>query len=136
MPILSRISSVPISLPSTMASSQLEDDFAPAAQHDHKLRLRQHFGCAVAEILDSREQQHLKPSTAFAQQLAEVAYNWCETALGPDLERFARHGKRTKVGAEDVVFACRKNDVLHDLMEREAQKLRSVRQKTAQKGDR
>jgi len=26
--------------------------------------------------------------------------------------------------------------VLHDLMEREAQKLRSVRQKTAQKGDR
>ena len=115
-------------------ASQLDDDFAPgAAQHDQNLRLRQHFACAVAEILDRREEQHQKPSTAFAHQLAEVAFEWSQTALGPDLERFAKHGKRTKVGPEDVVFACRKNDVLHDVIQREAGKLRSGRQKTAQR---
>ena len=111
-----------------------DDDDVFAERADRSVVLRQHFAAAVAAVLDADDDQvGTRPaaSAGFAQNLSEVAWTWTTTALAPDLEAFARHAKRTKVGVEDVLLAARKNETTHALMEREAAKLRSsnVRQK-------
>ena len=105
----------------------LDDDFAPVA--DRSRTLRTHFAAGVAEILDAegdRADGRLPLTKAFAQQLAEVSWSWTTTALAPDLERFAKHAKRSKIAPEDVLLAARKNEVTYALIDREAQKLRSA----------
>ena len=115
-----------------MAGSDDDDDFAERA--DRTVVLRQNFAAAVAAVLDEaadREPRRPQPSSTFAQALADVAWSWTTTALAPDLEAFARHAKRSKIGVDDVLLASRKNEVTHALMEREAANLRTVRQKGA-----
>ena len=110
-----------------------DDDDAFAEQADRSLVLRQNFAAAVAAVLDADADTpaaaRLPPSAAFAQALTDVAWTWTTTALAPELEAFARHAKRAKISAEDVVLAARKNDTTHALVEREAARLRSVRHK-------
>lgn len=111
-----------------MADSE-DDDFAE--QSDRSTVLRQNFASAVAAVLDEAEEANarLPASAGFAAQLAEVAWTWTTTALAPDLEAFARHAKRARIGVEDVLLAARKNEATAQLMEREAAKLRSVKRK-------
>ena len=112
-----------------------DDDGAFASQADRSRALRQHFAAAIAAVLDSNDTSEAaaRPpaSTSFAAQLTEVAWTWTTTALAPDLESFARHAKRTKIGVEDVMLAARKNDVTHALIEREAARLRSANKRKA-----
>lgn len=111
-----------------------DDDFR--SQADRTTVLRQHFAAAVAAVLDADDTADAAarppPSASFAAQLTEVAWTWTTTALAPDLEAFARHAKRSKIGVEDVLLAARKNDVTHALVEREATRMRSVRRKVGE----
>ena len=106
------------------------EDFA--APVDRTRTLRTHFAVAVADVLDGEgdadaaTSERLPITKAFAQQLTETAWTWATTALAPDLERFARHAKRSKVAPEDVLLAARKNEVTYALVDREAQRLRSA----------
>jgi centromere protein S len=115
-----------------------DDDFAETA--DRSTLLRQNFAAAIAAVLDAdsndAEEAAARPaaSASFAAQLTEVAWMWTTTALAPDLEAFARHGKRAKIGVEDVLLAARKNEATLELMEREAAKLRSVKRKVGEGG--
>ena len=111
-----------------MADDDEDDDFA--AHTDRQTVLRQNFAAGVATVLDANDSaSRLPTSTGFATALTEIAWTWSTTALAPDLEAFARHAKRAKVGVEDVLLAARKNEVSHALVEREGQKLRSLRNK-------
>ena len=110
-----------------------DDDFA--APVDLRMRtLRNQFAVAVADVLDGEGEAEmgarssLPLSKAFAQQLTETTWMWATTALAPDLERFAKHAKRTVIKPEDVVLAARKNEVTHVLLDREAQRLCDKRQ--------
>ena len=110
--------------------AESEDD-AFASQADRTTILRQNFAAAVAGVLDADDKPSRLPcSPSFATQLAEVSWSWTTTALAPDLEAFARHAKRSKIGVEDVLLAGRKTEATHALLEREAAKLRSVRHKS------
>ena len=112
------------------------DDFDERAP-DRSSLLRSQFAAAVGAVLDTSLAESDKPpaSPAFAQQLTEVAYSWATTALAPDLEAFARHSKRAQVGPEDVVLAARKNDMTHELVERESTRARQdKKRKTAGDG--
>ena len=103
----------------------LDDDFAADAQ-DRTGLLRQHFAAAVTELVDGDDADvRLPASKSFVQQLTEVAWSWTTTALAPDLESFARHAKRSKVGAEDVLLAARKNEGTHALLESAAAGLKA-----------
>lgn len=105
-----------------------QDEFV--APGDRSVLLRSHFAAAVATVLEADDSvggARPPASTAFAAQLTEVAWTWATTALAPDIEAFARHSKRTKIGPEDVVLAARKNEATHGLLGREAARLRSVR---------
>jgi hypothetical protein len=97
-----------------------DDDFASAV--DRSAALRAAFAAAVAAVLDEEpaDKTGPSPSTGFAAQLTEVAWQWTTTSLAPDLEAFARHAKRAKVGMDDVVLAARRNEVTHELLERTA----------------
>ena len=110
-----------------------DDDFA--APVDLRMRtLRNQFAVAVADVLDGEGEAEmgarssLPLSKAFAQQLTETTWMWATTALAPDLERFAKHAKRTVIKPEDVVLAARKNEVTHVLLDRVAQRLCDKRQ--------
>jgi hypothetical protein len=113
-----------------------QDDFAPV--HDRMHALRSQFALAVASVVDNKTASGaldaggpvtLAVSPMFVQQLAEVAWTWTTCSLAPDLEKFAKHGKRNKIGAEDVLLAARKNSVTQSLVEKEARRIRPVRQK-------
>ena len=110
-----------------------DDDFAPAA--DRTATLRANFAAAVATILEGDDVEadgsvpRLPVSAGFAAHLTEVSWTWTTTALAPDLEAFARHAKRQKVGPDDVVLAARKNETTHSLLEREAR----VQQRSAKR---
>ena len=105
-----------------------QDDFQEAP--DRATLLRGQWAAAVAEVLDEWPEPRKPPlSTTFAQNLTEVSWTWVTTALAPDLEAFARHSNRAQVGPADVVLAARKNEVTHAIMEQEAGRLRSVKQK-------
>lgn len=107
-----------------------DDDFAHAPLAlNPKQRLRAQFASAVAEVIDERRSagtSGLNISSDFAAQLTEVAFDWATTALAPDLERFAKHGKRTKIAPEDVVLAGRKSSATHSALKRAAAELRSA----------
>ena len=113
-----------------MASDEDDDDFAGGAA-DNAVHLRSQFAAAVGTILDGHDGLHCPPSTAFAQQLTEVAYQWATTALAPDLEAFQRHSGRKQIGAEDVLLAGRKNETTHDLLVAEAERLRRSMKESA-----
>ena len=111
-----------------------QDDFADA-QQDRTTVLRQNFAAGIASVLDGNDDEAAaRPSATagFAAQLAEVAWMWTTTALAPDLEAFARHAKRKSIDPQDVLLAARKNEVTHALVEREADRLRSVRRKVGE----
>ena len=116
-------------------SASEDDAFAPAK--DRRQTLRTAFALAVAEILDAGRGDEggndtggnsgrLPISKAAAQQLTEVAWSWTTTALAPDLERFAKHAKRSKVAPEDVLLAARKNEVTHNHIVREMKTLKAA----------
>lgn len=106
------------------------DDFQPAAP-DRATLLRKHFALAVTSVLDERcgDDATPRPTTEMVQQLTEVAWSWTVSALAPDLERFAKHAKRTRIAPDDVLLAARKSPATEVMLEREAAKLRSVKRK-------
>ena len=116
-----------------MADDNDDDEFAEPA--DRSTVLRSNFAAAVATVLDEEGEQSaasLPASAGFAAALTEVAWTWTTQALAPDLEAFAQHAKRAKIGVEDVVLAARKNETTKALVEREAANMRSVRRKTGE----
>lgn len=103
-----------------------QDDFA-AVPPSREARAKEHFYAAVTALLESEEPPlGLPPTPAFAQQLSELGYEWATSALGPDLDAFRKHAKRSSVQPDDVVLAARKNSTTRELIEREAARLKAT----------
>ncbi|CAO3566168.1 unnamed protein product [Mortierella alpina] len=95
------------------------------SEHDEGLRerLKAAIWYAVGEICESqRAELNVVITPQLIASLAELVFAQAET-LGKDLEKFARHAKRSTINVDDVKLATRRNASLYELIGQEADRL-------------
>ncbi|KAG0211812.1 hypothetical protein BGX28_007402 [Mortierella sp. GBA30] len=86
-------------------------------------RLKAAVWYAVGEICESQKADlNVAITPQLIASLSELVFAQAET-LGKDLEKFAKHAKRSTVNVDDVKLATRRNASLYELIAQEAERL-------------
>ncbi|XP_072888314.1 centromere protein S isoform X2 [Hemitrygon akajei] len=82
--------------------------------YSQRLRAAVHYtvGCLCEEIGENKQVEFSKQTIA---AISETTFRQCEN-FAKDLERFAKHGKRTTINTDDVKLLARRSKALENFI--------------------